>query len=116
MRSMNKASRLSGIQRLTLRLLLAIEQRRTEPVPVIDLFGMVEKNRTSSTYQSNYRKSCHTLAERGLLALHRTPAFRPAFLLTDAGRLVAIDIEAEAQELERLQAAQQRSGAGNHAQ
>lgn len=106
MRDVNKSSRLSGIQRMTLRLLLAIEQRGvTSAVPGTKLFGMVERNRTSSSYLSNYRKSCHTLVDRGLIERHRSPSLQLAFLLTDAGRLVAIEAETEAQELAQREAA-----------
>lgn len=106
MRDVNKGARLSGIQRMTLRLLLAIEQRGiASPVPGTKLFGMIERNRTSSSYLSNYRKSCHTLVDRGLIERHRAPSLQLAFLLTDAGRLVAIEAETEAQELEQRKVA-----------
>lgn len=106
MRDMNKGARLSGIQRMTLRLLLVIEQRGiASPVPGTKLFEMVERNRTSSSYLSNYRKSCHTLVDRGLIERHRSPSLQLAFRLTDVGRLVAIETETEAQELEKKEAA-----------
>lgn len=105
MREVNKSPRLSGIQRMTLRLLLAVEQRNVEPVPATKLFDMVECHRTSSTYKSNYRKSCHTLVDHGLIERHRSRSLQLAFRLTDAGRVVAIEVEVEAQEREQREAA-----------
>lgn len=98
MREMDKGYRLSSIQRLTLRLLLGVERRGvTAPVPSTRLFEMVESNRSYSTYPGNFRKSCHTMASNGLINVYRNASLKMAFKLTEGGRLVAEEIEAEAQ-------------------
>lgn len=99
MPEVNNDIRLSGIQRLSLRLMLMMAQRGIERTPNTDLFKMVEKNRTTSTYASNFRKSCHSLVDNGFLNLHRHPkTLKMSFSLTPLGLLTAADLEEEAQE------------------
>lgn len=103
MPDMNKDVRISEIQALTLRLLLLFAKKgQSGPIPSVALLSAVEKNRAKTTYASNFRKSCHILAENGFIHLHRNQkSLKMAYTLTPLGLITAGELEAEAEERER---------------
>lgn len=93
--------RLSSIQKTVLFVLLAIENRtgRRIYVEAADLNGMINKNRDHAVLPNNFRVSCHTLKNNGLLISERAEDLAIKFALTDMGRLMARKISIE-QEIE----------------
>ncbi|WP_340615851.1 chromosome segregation protein ParM [Xenorhabdus entomophaga] len=82
--------RISDIQKKTLKILYWLNERQGEdhlPVPATALFEMVSKNMQHTIAASNYRKSCRTLVERGILNQYRHPkTLRLAYKLTPDGK------------------------------
>ncbi|MDC9590720.1 chromosome segregation protein ParM [Xenorhabdus sp. XENO-10] len=88
--------RISDIQRKTLKILYWLNVREGInhlPVPTTALFKMVAKNTQHTIAASNYRTSCHTLVERGILNQYRNPkTARLAVDLTPYGTQLAKEI------------------------
>lgn len=79
--------RLSFIQRDVLFLLYAIEQKGgTKPVSSMSLLTSINENRSSFIADKNFRTSCHKLVAHELIELHRGPALKLYWKLTDLGR------------------------------
>ncbi len=89
--------RLSSIQKTVLFVLLAIENRMGEQTYVesAELNGIINKNRDHAVLPNNFRVSCHTLKNNGLLCFERADDLAIKFALTELGRLVAKKISIE---------------------
>lgn len=92
--------RISKPQRMTLYLLLALEQRKqTGPQLACRLMEMVNANLLNPVVRQNYNKGLKTLAEHGLLRQFRDRTLKLGFTLTDLGRAhaeaIAIELEKE---------------------
>lgn len=91
--------RISTLQADTLFVLYAIEQRGVvTPIPGVKLRDMVNASRSPAVYPANFRASCHTLVDHGLVEKYRGGSLQLAFRLTDAGRERAREIYAARQE------------------
>lgn len=78
--------RLSAIQKDVLFVLFAIRTKgKVGPVPSMSLLGMINRGRSTEVFPSNFRTSCHTLAENGLLGKYRDEQLNLGFSLTDEG-------------------------------
>ncbi|WP_283631236.1 chromosome segregation protein ParM [Shewanella baltica] len=85
--------RLSSTQKDVLFILYAIEAGgKAEPVPGIKILEMINSARQSGIYGTNFRISCHTLVENGLLKKYRDTSLKLAFKLTEYGRKRAEEI------------------------
>lgn len=86
--------RLSVTQKDALFLLYAIEARQAlaTPVPATDLLLMINQQRTTPVFASNFRASCHTLHKHGLLLKYRSPSLMLAFQLSPQGKDVARNV------------------------
>ena len=63
--------RVSAIQKDLLFVLFAIEARGAAgPVPGVRLLKMINASRSAEVFPANFRASCHTLVDHGLLRLH----------------------------------------------
>ncbi len=79
--------RLSSTQKDVLFILYAIEAGgKAEPVPGVKILEMINSARQSGIHGTNFRTSCHTLVENGLLNKYRNASLKLAFRLTDDGR------------------------------
>ncbi|EBD8899352.1 chromosome segregation protein ParM [Salmonella enterica] len=79
--------RLSSTQKDVLFILYAIEAGgKAEPVPGVKILDMINSARQSGIHGTNFRTSCHTLVENGLLNKYRNASLKLAFRLTDDGR------------------------------
>ena len=89
--------RLSSIQKTVLFVLLAIEKRTGKQTYVesVELNSMINKNRDHAVLPNNFRVSCHTLKDNGLLLSERTEELAIRFALTELGRLMARKISIE---------------------
>ena len=90
MSDMNKGvgMRLSSTQKDILFILYAIEVGgKAEPVPGMKMLSMINSARQSGIHGTNFRTSCHTLVDNGLLDKYRDEtSLKLAFKLTDEGR------------------------------
>lgn len=78
--------RLSSTQKDVLFILYAIEAGgKAEPVQC-KILEMINSARQSGIHGTNFRTSCHTLVENGLLNKYRNASLKLAFRLTDDGR------------------------------
>lgn len=86
---MNKGGgvRLSSTQKDVLFILYAIEAGgKAQPVPGVKILEMINSSRHSGIHGTNFRTSCHTLVENGLLSKYRNTSLKLAFKLTEDGR------------------------------
>lgn len=83
--------RLSSIQKTVLFVLLAIEDRMGRPTYVESpaLNSMINNDRDHAVLPNNFRVSCHTLKNNGLLVSERAENLVIKFALSDTGRLIA---------------------------
>jgi DNA-binding MarR family transcriptional regulator len=93
--------RLSSIQKDTLFVLLAIRDNGvTKPIPCTNLLSLLNQSRQKQVAASNFRTSCNTLVDNGLLHKYRNPKnLTQAYSLTDAGIELARKIAKERQGL-----------------
>lgn len=78
--------RLSAIQKDVLFVLFAIRTKgKAGPVPSMTLLGMINRGRSAEVFPSNFRTSCHTLVDNGLLGKYRDEQLNLGFALTAAG-------------------------------
>lgn len=78
--------RLSAIQKDVLFVLFAIRAKgKPGPVPSMALLGMINRGRAQEVFPSNFRTSCHTLVNNGLLHKYRDEQLNLGFSLTEAG-------------------------------
>lgn len=85
--------RLSFIHKDVLLLLYAIEQKGGKnPVGSMALLNSINDSRNSAIADKNFRASCHKLVDHGLTEMHRGPALKLYWKLTDAGRDRACEI------------------------
>jgi hypothetical protein len=91
---------MSSIQSDTLFVLLAIEgMGNTNPVPLVNLLGIINKSRSPEIFPQALRLSMHTLVKHKLLTQYRDPkSLKLAYRLSGAGRLIAVDIMNERNE------------------
>lgn len=86
----NKTSRrLSAVQKDILFILYGYAERPnfSGPLSSMKLLGIINQGRFNSVADTNFRRSCHTLAQHGLLNKYRDrQSLMLAFDLTDAGR------------------------------
>lgn len=89
--------RLSSIQKNVLFVLFAIEQRNGKGtyVKCAALNSILNNSRTNPIIPNNFRVSCHTLVENGLLISNREGNLELLFALSDDGRLIANKIHIE---------------------
>ncbi|MBY0419380.1 MAG: chromosome segregation protein ParM [Pararheinheimera sp.] len=84
---MNKAFRLSKLQKNTLFILYALQQRgKRDPIPGVDILAMINKGRELKVFPPNFRASCHTLVANQLIRKYRSDSLQLAFTLTEAGQ------------------------------
>lgn len=70
--------------------LFAIEQNgHRGPVLCSDALEMINKNRLSPYFGSNFRLGCSKMVKAGLLEQYRTKGLKLAYRLTDEGRVLA---------------------------
>lgn len=78
--------RLSAIQKDVLFVLFAIRSKgKAGPVPGMTLLGMINRGRAPEVFASNFRASCHTLVDNGLLHKYRDEQLNLGFSLTEEG-------------------------------
>lgn len=78
--------RLSAIQKDVLFVLFAIRGKgKAGPVPGVNLLGMINRGRSPEVAGSNFRASCHTLADNGMVAQYRDKSLKLAYALTQKG-------------------------------
>lgn len=99
MPDMNKAFRLSAVQKDTLFILYALQQKgKLDPIPSVDILAMINKGREQQVFAQNFRASCHKLVENKLLRKFRSQSLQLAFTLAEAGQKPAeIEYKARAQ-------------------
>ena len=79
--------RLSSTQKDVLFILYAIEAGgKAEPVPGVKILEMINSARQSGIHGTNFRTSCHTLVENGLLNKYRNASLKLASRWTDERR------------------------------
>ena len=92
----NKPSkRISGVQKDILFILYAYAERQSVSGPLsgMKLLSIINQGRLNSVADTNFRRSCHTLAQHGLLNKYRDrQSLMLAFDLTAAGREKALGI------------------------
>lgn len=78
--------RLSAIQKDVLLVLFAISSKgKAGPVASMALLGMINRGRDLEVFPSNFRASCHTLVDNGLLEKYRDEQLNLGFWPTGAG-------------------------------
>lgn len=84
--------RLSGVQKDILFVLYGITERKNidGPIPAMTLLGLLNRGRLNLVADTNFRRSCHTLAQHGLLNKYRDrQSLKLAFGLTATGTEIA---------------------------
>jgi len=84
--------RLSAIQKDLLFVLFGLAERKklSGPVPCMQLLGALNRGRLNFVADTNFRRSCHTLTQHGLLDKYRDrQSLKLAFGLTAAGEEIA---------------------------
>ncbi len=86
--------RLSGVQKDVLFVLYGLAERKLAgPVPAMHLFSILNKGRLQPVADTNFRRSCHTLVQHGLLSKYRDhQSLKLAFGLTAEGLEIARDV------------------------
>lgn len=78
--------RLSATQKDVLFVLYGMQLREMDRiVQGMQLLALLNNNRGSDIHASNFRTSCNTLVEHGLLRRYRNSALKLAFSLTETG-------------------------------
>ncbi|STJ26726.1 putative plasmid-like protein [Citrobacter braakii] len=89
----NKTStRLSGVQKDILFVLFGLTERKSidGPLPAMKLLDLLNRGRLNQVADTNFRRSCHTLAQHGLLNKYRDrQSLKLAFGLTSTGNEIA---------------------------
>lgn len=87
--------RLSAVQKDILYVLYGLEMRqgKVAPLPLISLLRIVNSVRLQLLADTNFRRSCHTLNQHGLLEKYRDrQSLQLAFALSATGREKAREI------------------------
>lgn len=86
--------RLSSIQKDTLFILYAIEQKGfKDPIPSMKVLNMINGSRSSLIADTNFRASCHTLNDNGMIEKFRCPtSLMLSWSLSESGRNKASEI------------------------
>lgn len=93
MSDMNKGFRLSAVQKDLLFVLYALWARgKTSATPAVALLNMVNRGRVTPVFPTNFRTSCHTLADNKLIKKYRNESLRLAFELSESGIATAKEI------------------------
>lgn len=93
MSDMSKGYRLSAVQKDVLFVLYALRERgKTTATPATALLKIINKGREIPLFATNFRTSCHTLAENGLTKMYRNESLKLYFELSESGLEVAKDI------------------------
>ncbi|WP_261423541.1 chromosome segregation protein ParM [Serratia quinivorans] len=89
------STRLSGVQKDILFVLYGLTERKNiaGPLPAMRLLEILNRGRLNQVADTNFRRSCHTLAQHGLLNKYRDrQSLKLAFGLTSAGNEKAQDV------------------------
>lgn len=91
---MNKetSTRLSGVQKDILFVLYGLTERKNidGPLPTMTLLELLNRGRLNPVADTNFRRSCHTLTQHGLLSKYRDrQSLKLAFGLTATGSEIA---------------------------
>lgn len=91
---MNKetSTRLSGVQKDILFVLYGLTERKNVdgPLPAMTILELLNRGRLNQVADTNFRRSCHTLAQHGLLNKYRDrQSLKLAFGLTATGSEIA---------------------------
>jgi hypothetical protein len=88
--------RLSSVQKDCLFILYALlEKGKTTPTPGADILKMINRGRPCGLYPNNFRTSCHTLADHGLIRKFRSDSLALLFTLSESGKDIAKGIYKE---------------------
>lgn len=88
--------RISAIQKDVLYVLAVLEGKKIlEPVPLVKILTIVNAGRSRDIHTNNFRVSCHTLVDNGLLQKYRSRSLHLAFTLSESGRQLAGLVRAE---------------------
>ncbi len=83
------SKRLSGVQKDILFVLYGLTERKSlaGPLPGMQLLQILNRGRLNPVADTNFRRSCHTLAQHGLLNKYRDrQSLKLAFDLTSTGK------------------------------
>ena len=86
------SKRLSGVQKDILFVLYGLTERKNinGPLPAMTLLQLLNRGRLNQVADTNFRRSCHTLAQHGLLSKYRDrQSLKLAFSLTTTGGEIA---------------------------
>ena len=86
------STRLSGVQKDILFVLYGLTERKNinGPLPAMTLLELINRGRLNQVADTNFRRSCHTLAQHGLLNKYRDrQSLKLAFGLTVTGSEIA---------------------------
>ncbi|NTZ48353.1 chromosome segregation protein ParM [Lelliottia aquatilis] len=86
------STRLSGVQKDILFVLYGLTERKnvTGPLPAMQLLELINRGRLNQVADTNFRRSCHTLSQHGLLSKFRDrQSLKLAFGLTSTGSEIA---------------------------
>lgn len=86
------STRLSGVQKDILFVLYGLTERKNiaGPLPAMQLLEIINRGRLNLVADTNFRRSCHTLAQHGLLNKYRDrQSLKLAFGLTSTGNEIA---------------------------
>jgi hypothetical protein len=89
------STRLSGVQKDILFVLYGLTERKNVdgPIPAMQLLDILNRGRFNPVADTNFRRSCHTLTQHGLLNKYRDrQSLKLAFGLTNAGNEKAQDV------------------------
>lgn len=88
--------RISALQRRVLWVFATLESKgHKQPLPVMDLLGMLNRALSRDIYATNLRASLHTLHKHGLLIKYRNDSLHLAFTLSDYGRRKVAELKKE---------------------
>lgn len=91
----DNSTRLSGVQKDILFVLHGLTARQdvSGPLPAMRLLEIINRGRLNQVADTNFRRSCHTLAQHGLLSKYRDrQSLKLAFALTATGSEIARNI------------------------
>lgn len=89
------STRLSGVQKDILFVLYGLTERKNVdgPLPAMTILELLNRGRLNQVADTNFRRSCHTLAQHGLLNKYRDrQSLKLAFDLTSTGNEIARNI------------------------